>query len=513
MKKIMFHLVLMTMFSYGVQAQIVPAQQPDIVVSGSGNPNTGVAIAPHTPPDFDFTVIVHDDGPNTNTHAIHVLDNQLPGPPFQTLGTYPGDDPDVAFGANPDVFYVVASNSGTIEFEEYYLNGGVPSQYTPYGFAPTPIASGIHPNIDMNSMWQGVVVWEDNQGIYATIAPYYPSNPIVFLGDGIQPDVAVHDDTGMYTVTFINPAGELEINSYIFNDLYFGVLSSITSWGPFPPQSNFRNPRIAAPHNRLIPNAPDFTVVVEDAPFILGFIHSQMGPMAGGIHTIRVNDNPSTACAGNNSFPVVTYSFNPQCSNTDMEIVVAWATEHQPCGFTGGTPNGNSVLLSSIDLNGAPNNNSLTPCMYSGARHNEVNMNNGFYSQSRPAITSEYDGEYLVSELNESVVIYDQGAGQLQWKNRGVPNLFNYKLEESNDLLAGTALSFLNDAASKTFTINSSKDLDGVVTIYNTIGQCLVQQKVKDSQFNHDYANLSAGTYIVSYQTGETLESWTINSF
>lgn len=502
-KEILFFMLIVFFLVLKANAQVNPASQPDNHFFYAPNSNTGVAIAPNIG-SHDFTVTVADEiGGNGHMIGVHKNPMGLVQPLFANIG----EDPDVAFGANPDAFFVVSDDilSDEILLTEYHLNT-LPFKYNQVNQFVIDFGGVSYPNIDMNAQWEGVVVYEKSGRIYArSFVPFGMGSSSVLIGIGTQPDVAMHETTGEYTITYLDSAGDLVIESHQYIPLTSG-LPALTSSNTYPAPGSLNAPRIATIHNSAIgPFFSEFTVVVSTPASgeIWGYFFdgSTMNP------NILINIG-TVGCQ--NDFPVVAYQWD--------RVSIAWASDYLPCGLSGGS--GMGVLKEELDFMG----NTMTGYIF-----DEVNQMGGSFNKSKSAITSQYDGDYPIPGgfYNESVVYHD--GFDIFWKNRNINLIPTYKQGNSSEIdnqnkeltsgnentSTNNLFSFKNITEDKILKIEMNGDQQKYVSIYNIQGQQLFNKTI-DSNTHEiviNYTNLPRGLLIVHSITNGIKTAYKIVNF
>jgi len=529
------------MFNYPAIGQFNP---PTFV----GNPipstdhiiGTSVAISPNIRfLGTELTVAVMKDfGPHN--HRITVNDNNS----LATLQSFvqPGVDPDVCYAPNPDIFFVATREyfpnwKGSISLDFYYLNTiGPPIAYNPpiRKTLPNTVNNTFlaeYPNIDMNAMWQGVIVYEYDGNIMANAFNDSDVYSEKLIAAGSQPDVAVHeldyaipDNPGgqsvstnqtAFTVTYVDNAGAVQALTYNYSDLL--IPPPVPPAPPMPPlvpttihtlsnSANLSFPRIATPHNEILgsrdptylgyrPNFREFTIVTEQQvgvfSNIIGYFYDGIG--GASVPDILLNGS-ITACAQNYR-PVVTYHVNAFATEPDR-VSVAWHSRHGGCM---GAMMPEAMLQKDFRFDGtaiAPDYN----------RVNSIALANSFI-QMWPSINSKYDGEggttiaSVGDNYSESALYYSFNDGL--WKNKNPVFLPQYKTTPTQQ---EEDVEFSVDHNSKQLHIVCDEIATKVVRVYNLTGQLLLEGQYGENESNMviNYKHLAETVLLFHYQSAQS---------
>ncbi|MFK7784831.1 MAG: hypothetical protein AB8B56_06940, partial [Crocinitomicaceae bacterium] len=401
--------LLLTCFTVGIavstDAQIWNATQPEIGIWSAPN-NTGLAIAP----DEDIQAAVFDDP--GGFYQIYWIEGSTST--IVDADANSGIDPDVAYYANADALVVAYEDGGVIFVDDYYLATLLP---TPDYFmnTTTAVSSGTYPNVDMNSMGDGVLCWEDGGMIWACsfgIGAFNPGPPTPVI-DGTQPDIILLDDGSTVALTYVDPNGSLHIMTLDYGSLQGGGAAIMQLQGFDWLGNTAAFPRIAGQRNSNFGAPDDFTVVAQYSnsptfPEVYGVFST-----GGTISAAPVLINGAFAgCNSSDPRPVVAYDRS--------EVHVAWSQNYfSGCSGLGqSNPNFTSdVLLTNYD----PVGNLLpaTPPIPGGFIYEEVNQFQSFIGgNSRTSISTEYDGFFSINNFNYHEGVLFNDPGDLLWKER-----------------------------------------------------------------------------------------------
>ena len=463
----------------GVNAQIQNAVNPDVPVAGT-TINTGLAIAP----GYDAQAIVFDDG--AGNYQINWLQSATSS--IVDVDGQSGNDPDVAYYANADALVVAFEKGGNIYVDDYYLGVAWP---TPNYFlnATTLVSTGSYPNVDMNSLGDGILCWEDGGNIWVcsfNIGTFTPGPPVV-VAQGTQPDVILLDGGNFVALTYVAPGGKLIIETSDYTAIQAGGYSQYNQWG-YSPINAYENPRIASQRNTnfgggIFGSWKDFTVVASDYN---GFTYEVQAWFANG--TVITNpsvvvNNDFLSCQSKYPRPVVAYERG--------RVHIAW-TQYYPFGCSGmwqtAPNNEDDILLKTFDAFG----NTAT-------WYEEVNsFQSNFMGTASPSISTEYDGNYVIDNLNwhESLVYNDPSI--LFWKGRDV-TLPNFIDEGDPQLARESVFSLVTSPVEESIEILSSDDAPAVFQLLDNAGRIVEVKKVESNgnSYSLDISYLSSGTYFL----------------
>ena len=485
-KKLTLLLAFCGWIAMGSNAQIIQASIPDIGVWSSVD-NTGIAIAPF----YHWNAIAYDD-PSSGDYYVQwreaATGNML------DLENQPGYNPDVAYYANADAVVVTYENGGDIWVDDYYLLSVTPTDYNIN--ANHNIAPGQNPNIDMNSLGDGVLVWQDGSDIFAcsfTIGSFTPG-PVVWIGNGNTPDIALLDDNSHVVITYTQGA-QLVVNTYDFGALQAGVAAMTTTDTYTPSGLGFQHPRVQANRNSNYGPSDLYTVVAQDD--LGGFrwlIHGIFYTGLGNPNHVKVNLHAYN-CGSPDPRPVVAYERS--------QVHIAWAQEYSfSCSGINPVDNGQDVLLGEFDFMGN-NINGLTV-------FREVNRVNGDFSNSATSINTEYDGNYNINNSNWCEGLAYDLPGGLLWKKRDQPLPFfrsagsdEYAIEIDKGVtsnLIKVEVTTMNEA----FT---EEDVVMEFALYDQSGRLIDMPEFRQEGmvFEIDATSLEHGIYLLHYTlNGET---------
>lgn len=409
MKKVYNALLLAMLFmATTINAQsFIPHTNPAFAPVGGFTSNTGVAVAPASfGPSVNLSAIVADYGTGSNSFQIDWVAQN--GANLQSMTSLLGEDPDVCYYVKADLLYAVSANMAANEIllHRYYLTSLPPTlNYNYSGFAT--IGNGITPNIDMNSQGLGAVVWNDGGAITLNAFDGGQIYSPVVVGNGSNPDVAVHDNQGTtrVTVTYIDASGDLVIKMYGYSTsaafMPTAIMPGPQVWTDTP-GGTYKNPRISTMHHtNAVPGTnTNFTVVVGEAgtPFnptqrVWGFFFDASSTL--GLNKVIVNPT-ITGCR--NQFPVVTYQFT--------RVIVAWSYDGGCGGF------GQDVLMREFSHDGVSAGDYLQVPSFSAP-----------WGESKTSISTKYDSGYGVTwaDFYESIVFSDPGDYFTKNRSAGSP--------------------------------------------------------------------------------------------
>lgn len=464
----------------GVDAQIINASQP-ITAIGPNTSHTGIAIAPNE----DIQATVHDDG---FTYKIQWIEG-ITGNILDADGNI-GIDPDVAYYGNADALVVAYENSGVIHVDEYFLATLAPVDYVMGSM--TPIALGTYPNVDINSMGDGILCWEDGGTIWAcsfAIGGIIPG-PSVPIAAGFQPDIILLDDGITVALTYVDPGGVLMIETMSYTALSGGVYLPTGIWS-FPPINFYEYPRIASQRNTAFGWGPatDFTVVVQDhttssTAEVHGYFFN--GTFTGPIH---VNTDFS---------PCITYDPLPVVSYERGRVHVAWSQHYTPgcSSIPVGSP-GKDILLKEFSPSG------MTTTLYE-----EVNTYVSSFVGSATSIATEYDGFYVINSTNWNEGLVYNDPGDLFWKSRRA-TMPSFISEGGPIAEPENNFSLVTSPVDQTIEVLSESDNFASFEMLNNAGR-LVELKTissSDNVYSIDISHLSGGMYFLncSSETGNEI--------
>lgn len=381
----------------GVNAQIINASQP-ITAIGPNTSHTGIAIAPNE----DIHATVFENGPTYKIQWIKgttgvVLDADANN----------GNDPDVAYYGNADALVVAYEDGGMIMVDEYFLASLFPVDYAMASM--TPIAPGTYPNVDINSMGDGVLCWEDGGMIWACSFNIggIIAGPPVPIAPGSQPDIVLLDDGNNVVLTYVDPGGNLMIEAMNYGALASGSYAPFGMWN-FPPINYYEFPRIASQRNTAFGwgSADDFTVVVQDhtSPSTAE-VHAYFASGWSFSSPIHVN-NDFSSCITYDPLPVVAYERG--------RVHVAWSQHYtMSCAAIPVSGTGKDILLKEFGPTG------MTTTQYE-----QVNTYISSFIGSATSLSTEYDGFYIIDNTNWNEGLVYNDPGDLFWKGRraSLPN-------------------------------------------------------------------------------------------
>ncbi len=455
--------------------QIVPSSQPDTPLGGFPN-NTGIAIAPA----IDLQAAVNDDGGGNffvnwiEGASGNVVDNDQGN----------GNDPDVAYYLNADLLAVVYEQGGNIMINRYSLVTLSPTaDYTLSG--TISVGSGTYPNIDIASNGNGIVTWEDGGQVFVRTYDVTSNSlgPVVNAGQGNQPDAVAMDNADFAGVTYVDQ-GKLIIDFIFYPPLNSAAYSIANQWVQYP-NDGYRFPRIASDRHEFYgTNALNFTVVAQDynptgSAQVDGFFILNGTTLNG---PVDVNSN-FTSCYGDDPLPVVTYHLG--------RVLVMWNQNNSAGCATLVPPSATSteeVLVRYFNSAGSPATNYL-----------QVNqIQSAFVSVSRNAISTEYDGAYMVTGSNyHSGVLYND-TGDLFWKGISSSNP-NYIDEQGITATRENNFSLATSPVDQTIEVISEDDAPATFTLLDNAGRTVELKTIANNGNNYsiDVSHLSGGLYFL----------------
>lgn len=395
MKKVYLLLTSCLFLASQGNSQIINAVNPETSVAGVVV-NTGLAIAPF----YHFQAIVFDD-PSFSTYRIEWRDNTGV---LQDWDVQPGYNPDVAYYSNADAVVVAYENGGQIFVDDYYLFTLGPLDYNLN--ANNNVANGTNPNVDMNSLGNGVLTWEDGGFVFActfNIGTFTPG-PIVPIAPGSNPDIILLDNNNEVIITY-EQGGALMMESYDHFALMSGGAAIINSHMIPPSGAGWELPRVASQRNSNFGPADDFTVVAQENNG--GGLYTVAGFFFNGSASFTPQFvNQGVANCGNLApKPVVAYE--------RKFVDIAWAQKYAPsCVTFGGIGPGPWLDVLSARCDNMGNN------IYGVTTYEEVNMIPLNFVGSSTSISTEYDGNYNITSANYCEGIIFNDPGDLFWKKR-----------------------------------------------------------------------------------------------
>jgi len=461
------------------------AVNPDIVVpSWAPVENTGIAIAPF----YQWNAVVHDDP--GGAYFIQWLD---PGTgAVLDIDKQPGANPDVSYYQNADVVSVTYEDGGGVWVDDYVLATVTPTNYNLA--TKTPIAPGFNPNIDLNSQGNGIVTWEDGSDIW--VAAYNvvgaPSTPIGVTA-GSQPDVILLDDNQNFVLTYINPAGDWETQTFDYPSIVGGSPTIVPTSGLISVPvfgAQWEWPRIQSNRNSGFGGNPDdYTAVAQDNQGgtydVYGLFFQGLGNVMSLVHV----NNGLNLCGFDFPRPVVAYDRN--------FVHIAWAQEYSCHPSLDG--NERDVLLREYEYDGT-----LTTGIFE-----EVNLVGSNFIFSATSINTEYDAGYGITPTNYFEGIVYNDPGDLFWKGR---NILNPVFRQGNQnttvkVEKGVEEDFITVEVTTEDETITPADLEMSFTLYDQSGRvvALPQYSQEGMIFQIDASTLEHGIYLLHYTlNGET---------
>jgi hypothetical protein len=497
MKKLIPLMTFCGLFAGTSIAQVNPAMAPDTPIWGAIE-NTGIAIAPQ----YQWQAVVYDDP--AGVYYIQWLDAATGA--LLHMDKQEGANPDVAYNANAQSCAVAYENSGGIFVDDYYTTP--PSPFYSLNMN-NGVAGGINPNIDINSLGQGVLTWENGGGVFMcsfTMFPFTPG-PTTFIASGSMPDVALMDNGQDIVLTNVQ-GGQLIMRTYDFPSLTGG--SAVPSSPPIVALTlglGFEWPRVQSNRNSLFGGAPElYTVVAQDRMFtgtcdVQAYFYSAPGVMAGNV---LVNNGVNT-CLPSNPRPVVAYDRD--------EVHVAWAQDYI-CSFVPPitTPD-LDVLMVQFDYSGGYATG-FGPLMFQ-----EVNSTVANFTFSATSLNTEYDGNFLITPGNYCEGIVFNDPGKLFWKKRDAFLPFFKTGAASN-----YAVSIVKGIDSDVIEVEIESTIDSEVALsdvnmefvlYDAMGRVIDVPTVTESGTSYyiDASQLGNGIYLLHYEINGIAQATRIPHF
>lgn len=460
MKKNLTLLAFCGLFAASASAQIIQSVNPDTPIWGVTE-NTGIAIAPF----YHWNAVVYDDPAgdywiqwrDAATSALLDIDNQ------------PGANPDVAYYANADAVVVAYENGGGIWVDDYYLATVTPVNYNLN--MNNGVAGGLNPNIDMNSLGDGVLTWQDWGGTIwmcaFQIGPFAAGLLVPVAAVGSMPDVALMDNSKELVLTY-EQAGQLVIETYDYAVLQGGGAAMTTPPVVVPTSgAGWEWPRVQANRNQLFGGPDLYTVVAQDN---MGGMYDVWGLFFMGSGNLVGNslvNNGINFCMPSFPRPVVAYDRD--------EVHVAFAQDYW-CAMPPGDPSAQDVLMVHYDHGG--NHVGPTP----PGVFLEVNNFNLPFEFSATSLNTEYDGNYLITGANYCEGVAFNDPGDLFWKIRDM----------------ATPAWRQSDPGKLTVEINK-----GVMSNFVTVEVTILEESIAESEVEMDFAVYDQSGRLVEIPTFE----------
>lgn len=478
-KKLLLFICLVFGMGLGANAQIINSTQPETPIAPSLN-NTGLAIAPNV----DLHAAALADG--AGTWRIYWVD----GPTGTIVDADGGSgfDPDVAYYANADAVVLGYDNAGVVYVNDYYLTSLSPVNYNLN--TATAVAAGNHVNIDMNSIGRGILCWENAGVVWAcafTIGTFSPGPPVP-IAAGFMPDVIALDDGVTAAITYVDPSGNLMIETMDFNALGLGTFAPFGTWN-FPAASGYRSPRIASQRNTAsgFGNPDDFAVVSQDWTGSTYEVHAFFAPGGAVSAGPIVVNSAFLGCTTFDPNPVIAYNRN--------RVQIAWSQD-----YTGGcaplwqtAPNfENDILMKSFSAGG-----------FTSVMHEEVNQIQSNYAGiSKTSLATEYDGNYIITNTNWNEGVLFQDPSTLYWKRRNAA-LPSY-IEEQNIITEaedrGDNFSLVTSPVDQTIEVQSESDAVATFQLLDNAGRVVELREITNDGniYSIDINHLSGGMYFLN---------------
>ena len=480
MKKILTSALLAVSFcSFG---QIIPPVQPDVNIGGAVI-NTGISVSPH--PGNEVHAVTFDDG--SGNYRIHWVD--ATGTIVDADNNF-GNDPDVAYYANPDALVVAFESGGNIFVDDYYLNTWTPVDY--FRNTTTLVGNGRYPNVDMNSMGNGVLVWED--GIYIWACTFnigtFTFTPPIQVAKGTQPDIVLLDNGTDVVFTYIDFSGNWTVERIDFANLAAGGYVNTGTWVYPPSVWRYEYPRIAGQRNSNYGPADFFSVVAQERNALGGYNVDAVFYVGGMIGPNLVNAGLQT-CGTFEPKPVVTYE-------TDY-VHVAWGQRyHTGCtGIPFGGP-GSDVLDATYDFAGGP--------VIAAGMYREVNQLPLAFHNSSTSIAGEYDGNYIVTSTDWTLGIAYNDPGDLFWKELDVVNPTYMPID--NDITHHDVFTLIQEPTLGTLEVQVDSEESTSFVLFDNTGRQISSGEIGKDETTYalNMDALSAGIYLLHCTSGSTSE-------
>ncbi len=482
-------------------AQVNPSFAPDASIWGTVE-NTGIAIAPY----YHWQAVVFDDP--GGAYIIQWLDAATGA--LLDIDKQKGSNPDVAYYANADAVVVAYEKGGGIYVDDYYLATVSPTNYNLFANHPVA-ANGINPNVDMNSMGDGVLTWEDGGAVYMCSFSIgtFAAGPVVPVAGGRMPDVALLDN-GRDVVLTYSQGGTLVTETYHYPTLMGGGLAP-TSAPVFVPSAGagFEWPRVQANRNSSFGGAPEYyTVVAQDNMGGVYDVWAYFYVAPGAMVANSLVNNGVNFCSPSWPRPVVAYD--------RKEVHVAWAQDYACAGIPPGIGLEQDVLMVQYDYFGnyAPGSTTPGPVMFQ--KVNNVNSN---FTFSATSLNTEYDGNYLITSANYCEGIVFNDPGKLFWKKRD-PSLPFFKTGGASDVAVSIVKGIDSDVIEVKIesTIDSEVALSDVnmeFVLYDALGRVIDVPEVTESGTSYyiDASQLGNGIYLLHYEINGIAQATRIPHF
>jgi len=478
-------------------AQVNPAVNPDIMLTGTIE-NTGIAIAP----DFQWNAVVYDD-----PAGVYYIEWRDPATGLQLhIDKQAGYNPDVAYYANPDNVNVSYENAGMVWVDDYYYTGGSPLYVLG---ANNPVSTGYNSNIDMNSLGQGILTWEDGGAVWMCcfqIGPF-AAGPVVPVAGGAHPDVALLDN-GQDIVLTYQQGGMLVVETYDYPSLCAGgaVLTTPSMFIP-PTGLGYSYPRVQANRNVMSGWPPEaYTVVAQDN--MGGGFFDVMAHFFVGTGALVASNlvNAGISCAPSFPLPVVAYQHD--------EVHVAFA-QNYTCAPIISPPSLRDVLMVQYDFIGNHAPGSTTPGPGTFQEVNNMMLNFTFSSTS---LNTEYDGNYIVMPGNYCEGVAFNDPGNLFWKKRD-PATPAFRESGSEKFTVtvdkGVTENLITVEVSSTESEITAGDLEMSFVLYDQSGRVVDIPAFEQQEmvFKIDASSLEHGIYLLHYTLNGNTEAVRIPHF
>jgi len=484
MKKNFTLLAFCGLLSASASAQVNPSVVPDTPIWGTIE-NTGLAIAP----DFHWNAVVFDDA--SGNYIITWQDPASGTTLYQAK--QPGYNPDVAYYANPDNVNVSYEQGGMVWVDDYYYTGSPTPLYV-LG-ANNPVAPGFNSNIDMNSLGQGILTWEDGATVWMCsyqIGPFMAGPPVP-VAPGAHPDIALCDDGQTIVLTY-HQGGMLVIETYDYPSLMGGAAVMTTGPMMFPPGGlGYSYPRVQANRNSMF-GPPDLYTVVAQDNMGGGFfdVWSYFFVAPGALVNIDHTNVGVNMCAPSFPLPVVAYDRD--------QVHVAFAENYTCSGIPAPTSR-RDVLMKEYDHMGNP--------IFGPGVYQEVNNFMLNFTFSSTSLNTEYDGNYLITPTNYCEGVCFNDPGKLFWKFRdpAIPMFRTTQEKFTVEVSKGVTSNLITVEVSTLDASLMEENIEMEFAVYDQAGRLIEIPTFQQEgmTFQIDASSLEQGIYLLQYTlNGET---------
>lgn len=494
MKKIGILFAACFLFAASGQSQIINSTQPETPVAGTVV-NTGLAIAPF----YHWQAMAYDD-PSLSNYTIEWRDDTGI---LLDVDNQAGHNPDVAYYGNADAVVVAYEDGGNIFVDDYYLSSFVNYNLNANNF----VASGINPNVDINSLGNGVLTWEDGGVVYACTFNIgtFTAGPVVPIAGGTNPDIILLDTDSEVIITYERSNG-IMVESYLHTDLQSGSATLVNSHFMPPSVTMKQLPRVASQRNSSFGSHKDFTVVAQEDLGGSNYLVWGWFFNGSGAFTAQKVNVGLTNCATFEPKPVVAYERD--------QVHIAWGQRYtNGCvsSSIGPVLGARDVLMGEFYPAGSMVSQNINgPTTY--LQVNQLAFN---FMNSATSLSTEYDGNYLINNSNYCEGIIFSDPGDMFWKKRdpAVP-VFKTAGDELEDpitivkapdlgVIKVTVEGMESDSEVATFTLvdNSGREIQ------------LSPATQSGNTFTLDASSLSNGIYLLNCTVGTRTKTERIAHF